>query len=151
MIQETVSSKVAMVVGKQVAECMRKSPDGVRVIFNESNMMDVQADIIGPVDTPYEGGVFRCKLAIEGDFPNNPPKGYFFTKIFHPNVSEKGEICVNTLKKDWNPQAWSLYNIFEVVKCLLIVPFPESALNEEAGKIFMEDYDEYFKHAKLIT
>jgi ubiquitin-conjugating enzyme E2 S len=31
------------------------------------------------------------------------------------------------------------------------VPFPESALNEEAGKIFMEDYDEYFKHAKLIT
>lgn len=51
-------------------------------------------------------------------------------------MSEKGEICVNTLKKDWNPQAWSLYNIFEVahsliqvVKCLLIVPFPESALN----------------------
>lgn len=37
--------------------------------------------------------------------------GYFMTKIFHPNVSEKGEICVNTLKKDWNPAAWSLYNI----------------------------------------
>jgi ubiquitin-conjugating enzyme E2 S len=114
-----------MVVGKQIAECLRKGPDGttkvylgVRVIFNESNMLDVQADIFGPVDTPYEGGVFRCKLMIEADFPNNPPKGtfitnvgYFLTKIFHPNVSEKGEICVNTLKKDWNPQAWSLYNI----------------------------------------
>ena len=23
------------------------------------------------------------------------------TKIFHPNVSDRGEICVNTLKKDW--------------------------------------------------
>ena len=23
------------------------------------------------------------------------------TKIFHPNVSKAGEICVNTLKKDW--------------------------------------------------
>ena len=73
------------------------------------------------------------------------------TKIFHPNVSEKGEICVNTLKKDWNPQAWSIYNIFEVIKCLLIVPFPESSLNEEAGKLFMDDYKEYFKHAKLIN
>ena len=73
------------------------------------------------------------------------------TKIFHPNVSEKGEICVNTLKKDWNPAAWSIYNILEVIKCLLIVPFPQSALNEEAGKMFMEAYDEYFKHAKLIT
>ena len=28
--------------------------------------------------------------------------GYFLTKIFHPNVSNKGEICVNTLKKDWD-------------------------------------------------
>lgn len=34
---------------------------------------------------------------------------------------------------------------------MLIVPFPESALNEEAGKLFMEDYDSYFKYAKLMT
>jgi len=31
------------------------------------------------------------------------PKGYFLTKIFHPNVGQQGEICVNTLKKDWKP------------------------------------------------
>jgi ubiquitin-conjugating enzyme E2 S len=23
------------------------------------------------------------------------------TKIFHPNISKKGEICVDTLKKGW--------------------------------------------------
>lgn len=34
---------------------------------------------------------------------------------------------------------------------MLIVPFPESALNEEAGKLFMEDYDEYFRHSKMLT
>lgn len=33
----------------------------------------------------------------------------------------------------------------------MIIPFPESALNEEAGKQFMEDYDSYFKYAKLMT
>ena len=33
----------------------------------------------------------------------------------------------------------------------MINPFPESALNEEAGKLFMEDYDEYAKKAKLFT
>lgn len=48
---------------------------GVHVIMNEANLLDVQADIVGPVDTPYAGGVFRCKLSIENDFPNNPPKG----------------------------------------------------------------------------
>jgi ubiquitin-conjugating enzyme E2 S len=34
---------------------------------------------------------------------------------------------------------------------LLIIPFPESSLNEEAGKQFMENYEEYFKHAKMMT
>ncbi len=29
------------------------------------------------------------------------PSGFFITKIFHPNVSKAGEICVNVLKKDW--------------------------------------------------
>jgi ubiquitin-conjugating enzyme E2 S len=37
------------------------------------------------------------------------------------------------------------------VRCLLIVPFPESALNESAGKMFMENYSEYFRHAKMLT
>lgn len=58
---------------------------------------------------------------------------------------------MNTLKKDWNPTNWSLKNIFEVIKCLLIVPFPESSLNEEAGKLFMDNYNEYFNRAKLLT
>jgi ubiquitin-conjugating enzyme E2 S len=26
------------------------------------------------------------------------------TKIFHPNVSSSGEICVDTLKKDWKKE-----------------------------------------------
>lgn len=103
------------------------------------------------VDTPYEGGVFRCILKLDSDFPRSPPKGYFLTKIFHPNVSDKGDICVNTLKKDWNPAKWSLSNILGVIRCLLIIPFPESSLNEEAGKMFMDDYQEYARMAKLIT
>ena len=38
-----------------------------------------------------------------------------------------------------------------MVRCLLINPFPESALNDEAGKLFMEEYDSYFKKAKMMT
>jgi hypothetical protein len=36
----------------------------------------------------------------------------------------------------------------QVIRCLLIEPFPESALNEEAGKMLMEDYEGYAKHAR---
>jgi hypothetical protein len=45
------------------------------LVLNEADITDVQAEIEGPKGTPYEGGLFRCKLAVENDFPNNPPKG----------------------------------------------------------------------------
>jgi ubiquitin-protein ligase len=99
---------------RQQQELMKKSPDGVSVIINSEDPLDIQANITGPLGTPYEGGTFRVKFLIPGDFPQAAPKGYFMTKIYHPNVSDKGEICVNTLKKDWNPKIWSLYNVFEV-------------------------------------
>lgn len=54
--------------------------------------------------TPFAGGVFRMRLVLGKDFPAVPPKGYFLTKIFHPNVGHKGEICVNVLKRDWKAE-----------------------------------------------
>lgn len=61
-----------------------------------------------------------------------------------------GAICVNTLKKDWTPQT-TLLHVLAVIRCLLIVPFPESSLNDEAGKLFMESYTEYNKRARLMA
>ena len=79
-----------------------------------------------------------------------PGAGIFVTKIFHPNVSKAGEICVNTLKRDWTPST-GLRHILVVVRCLLIEPNPESALNEEAGRLLLEDYQEYAQRAQLMT
>ena len=42
-------------------------------------------------------------------------------------------------------------HVLQVIRCLLIVPFPESSLNDEAGKMFMESYDEYAQRATLMT
>ena len=78
------------------------------------------------------------------------PPGWFATKIFHPNVSSSGEICVNTLKKDWQ-SSFGIGHILVTVKCLLIYPNPESALDEEAGKLLLEDYESYSERARLIT
>jgi ubiquitin-conjugating enzyme E2 S len=89
------------------------------------------------------------KLVLQNDYPSSPPRGYFLTKIFHPNVSNNGDICVNTLKRDWKPEV-TLSHIFQVIRCLLIIPFPESSLNDEAGKLFMESFDEFAKRAKIM-
>jgi ubiquitin-conjugating enzyme E2 S len=112
--------------------------------------LDEKAELEGPSGTPYESYFYNLKLVISGDFPAAPPRGFFLTKIYHPNISTAGEICVNTLKRDWTSDT-TLRHVFTVIRCLLIVPFPESSLNDEAGKLFMESYAEYAKRAKLMA
>ena len=93
-----------------------------------------------------------CNFAIPViDFPQlNSLVGYFLTKLFHPNVSSDGEICVNVLKRDWKPDL-GLRHVLTVIRCLLIEPNAESALNEEAGKLILESFDDFAKKARLLT
>ena len=110
-----------------------------------------QAEIEGPTETPYESRYFQIKLFIPGDFPNSPPRGFFLTKIYHPNVeTSNGAICVNTLKRDWTKET-TFSHVLSVIRCLLIIPFPESSLNDEAGKLFMDNYGEYAQRARLMA
>ncbi|KAJ1922735.1 hypothetical protein IWQ60_006331 [Tieghemiomyces parasiticus] len=147
---ENFAPTVVRRIAKELQALQQSPPEGIRVLINEENLADIQAWIAGPAGTPYHGGYFKVKLQLGSDFPNAPPQGYFVTKIFHPNVSASGEVCVNTLKKDWK-QELGISHILLTVKCLLIVPNPESALNEEAGKLLLERYDDYAQHAQLMT
>lgn len=135
---------------KELHELVESPAEGIKVIVNEANIADIVAEIDGPEGTPYEGGTFRMRLTLPTDFPASPPKGFFLTKIFHPNVSTSGDICVNVLKRDWTSET-GIRHVLMVVRCLLIQPFPDSALNEEAGRLLLEAYEEYDKHARLMT
>jgi ubiquitin-conjugating enzyme E2 S len=57
---------------------------------------------------------------------------------------------VDTLKRDWNPKL-TLHDVLVTIRCLLVYPNPTSSLNEAAGKLLLEDYDRFAKHAKLMT
>jgi ubiquitin-conjugating enzyme E2 S len=146
---ENLPPQVVSKVVKELRKLSRSPPDGIKYIPTEK-IGEVHAEIEGPSETPYEGGVFRIKLVLGSDFPTAPPRGYFLTKIFHPNIANNGDICVNTLKRDWKPDL-GLSHVLQVIRCLLIVPFPESSLNDNAGKMFLESYDDYAKRAKLMT
>jgi len=143
-------------VARDIRNLVKNPPDGVRLVLDEDTGMpgslsEILAEIEGPEQTPYHTKIFQLKLVISMEFPAAPPRGYFLTKIYHPNVDpSSGAICVNTLKKDWTPTT-SLSHVLTVIRCLMIVPFPESSLNDEAGKHFMESYDEYARRAKLLA
>jgi len=139
-------------VAKDIGKLMKENIEGIRMDIND-DLTDIRASIDGPQGTPYESGVFNVRLVLSQDFPRTPPKGFFLTKVFHPNVNvETGEICVDTLKRDWNPNL-GIRHVLLVIRCLLIHPNPESALNEEAGKLLLHerDYPEFAQRAQIFT
>ena len=147
---ENLAPAVLRQIMKEIQQLVQNPPEGIKVIMPEQSVSEIHAIIEGPAGTPFEGGSFKMKLQLGCEFPQAPPKGYFLTKIFHPNVAENGDICVNTLKKDWKP-THGIEHVLLTIKCLLIVPNAESALNEEAGKLLLEDYEAFAERARLMT
>mmetsp|Transcript_50936 Transcript_50936/g.75539 ORF Transcript_50936/g.75539 Transcript_50936/m.75539 type:complete len:293 (+) Transcript_50936:200-1078(+) len=139
------------VLMREIANLAKSPPAGIRFVPRDDDIVnEVYAELEGPEETPFVGGRFLVKLVIDSSYPSSPPRGFFLTKIFHPNVSTAGEICVNALKKDWKPNM-GLAHVLKVIWCLLLVPFPESSLNDDAGRLFMESYEEYSKKAAMMT
>lgn len=62
-----------------------------------------QATIIGPENSPYQGGVFYLNIEFPIDYPFRAPKIRFVTKIYHCNINSSGSICLDILKDQWSP------------------------------------------------
>ncbi|EFA81921.1 ubiquitin-conjugating enzyme E2 S [Heterostelium album PN500] len=150
MSSENLPPDVIKRILKELKELNSNPLEGITLLPLEEDISNIDALIVGPNGTPYEGGHFKARLILSSEFPGVPPKANFLTKIFHPNVSKKGEICVNTLKKDWSSDL-GIKHILLTIKCLLIVPNADSALNEDASILLLENYDDYCKHAKMFT
>lgn len=148
---ENVCPQVLRGVARELRRLAASPPAGVKLVLREDDLTDVLAHIEGPAGTPYAGGTFRVRLALGRDFPAAPPRAYFLTKLFHPNVAaESGEVCVDTLARDWRPEL-GLGHALLALRCLLIAPNPDSALNADAAALLRDRYDDYFARAKLLT
>lgn len=67
--------RILKILWNQQNNLKTKHPEGVKIIINDENPVDINAEITGPQDTPYKDGIFKISLLIPNDFPNSPPKG----------------------------------------------------------------------------
>lgn len=65
------------------------------------DLTNLRITLTPPENTPYEDGVFFLKVTIPPQYPSSPPNIQFETKIYHPNITEEGQICLGQLKADW--------------------------------------------------
>lgn len=96
--------------------------------------------VFGPTETPYENFKFFVELLFTPEFPMKAPTIKFVTPIYHPNISEKGEVCLNILRAppagNWSP-ALSVSKVLLSVHNLLSDPNGKDPLNIDAGNDFL--------------
>merc|ERR1712153_86204 len=102
------------------------------------DMFNWQATIMGPGDTPYQGGVFFLNINFPADYPFKPPKCQFQTKIYHCNVNANGAICLDILKDQWSP-ALTISKVLLSLSSLLCDANPADPLVPEIAQAYLKD------------
>jgi len=106
--------------------------------------------IIGPSDSPFEGGVFFVNIHFPTDYPFKPPKVSFDTKIYHPNVNSKGQICLDILKDQWSP-ALTTSKVLLSLSSLLTEPNADDPLVAEIADLLKTNVGQYEQNAREWT
>ena len=114
------------------------------------SLLKWQASIMGPADSPYEGGVFYLDVTFPRDYPFRPPRIQFRTKIYHCNVNASGAICLDILKDRWSP-ALTLSKVLLSVCSLMDDPNPDDPLSVEAADLLLADEAAYRDKARQWT
>ena len=92
---------------------------------NPSNIFHWNITLLGPVDTPYAGGMFFLTADFPDDYPEKKPEIRFTNKIYHLNVRESdGHICISTLNQ-WVPRT-PMVNVISAIFALFYEQNPLS-------------------------
>ena len=59
------------------------------------------ASLVGPDESPWEGGIYSLRLTFPEDYPSKAPKVRFTTDMFHPNVYADGTLCLDIIQDLW--------------------------------------------------
>ncbi len=137
-------------IGKELIDIRKDPPVNCSAGPDKEDLFNWVGTIMGPSDSPYQGGIFFLKISFPLDYPFKPPKIYFTTKIYHPNINSNGMICLDILKKQWSP-ALTISKVLLSISSLLTDPNPDDPLVPEIASVFKSDKEKYNRTARDWT
>lgn len=134
---------------KEVQEMEQTLPSTCRVKFEDPHQLhDFYLTVI-PDEGYWAGGRFRFHIYVTEDYNMAPPSVKCLTKLWHPNISEDGDICLSLLRQNsidgmgWAPTRklkdiiWGLNSLFTD-----LLNF-DDPLNIEAAELYLKDKEAF--------
>uniref|UniRef100_F6H4Z9 UBC core domain-containing protein n=1 Tax=Vitis vinifera TaxID=29760 RepID=F6H4Z9_VITVI len=166
---------------KETQRLLSEPAPGISASPSEENMRYFNVMILGPTQSPYEGGVFKLELFLPEEYPMAAPKVRFLTKIYHPNIDKARDLLfpliiftyfkteiyeVSEHKIDFFMQLgricldilkdkWSpalqIRTVLLSIQALLSAPNPDDPLSENIAKHWKSNEAEAVETAKEWT
>lgn len=102
---------------------------------DSENLLTAHAIIVGPENTPYEGGFFYFYIKLPYNYPFAPPMVKLMTTgqntvRFNPNLYSNGKVCLSLLNTWYGPQWNAATNLLSVLICIQAIMNDNPYLNE---------------------
>ncbi|XP_065310863.1 ubiquitin-conjugating enzyme E2 Z-like [Dermacentor albipictus] len=138
---EEPSPQCLMRVKKDIAEFRAQPPYGLFIAPQEDDLTKIHALVVGPSDTPYDGGIFYFILKCPSTYPVNPPKARIMTTDagrveFNPNLYACGKVCLSILGT-WIGPPWTPAQTIESVLISIQSLLNENPFGNEPGFSFL--------------
>ncbi|XP_014506732.2 putative ubiquitin-conjugating enzyme E2 38 [Vigna radiata var. radiata] len=104
-------------------------PESIYVRVYERRIDLMRAVIVGAAGTPYHDGLFFFDIVFPSDYPNHPPKLYYYSFGYrlNPNLYSNGTVCLSLLNtwigrkaERWNPCKSSILQVLLSIQALVL-------------------------------
>lgn len=134
---------------KEVPEMETNLPGSCSIHHEDVNMLHLFQVLVSPEEGFWRGGKFRFDVHVPDEYNIVPPKVTCNTRIWHPNITEDGTICLSLLREHsvdgtgWAPTRrlkdviWGLNSLFTD-----LLNF-DDPLNIEAAEHYLRDKKDF--------
>ncbi|KII85544.1 hypothetical protein PLICRDRAFT_701046 [Plicaturopsis crispa FD-325 SS-3] len=137
-------------IHREIADVKKEDLGPITLGPTEDSLFVWKGSIPGPKGSCYEGGVFKVNINLAPDYPFSAPKVTFGTRIYHMNISDSGNICIDILKHNWSP-ALSLFKVMLSLSSLLTDPNPQDPLVPSIATEYVRKREQHDKTARHWT
>lgn len=138
-------------IESELEEIIKTPPENVSAgPIDKNNLNHWTATIMGPRDSPFQGGIFQLEIIFPKKYPFKPPQVRFTTPIYHMNINQHGAICLDILNTSWSP-VLTITKVLLSICSLLTDPNPEDPLDQNLANLYKQDQAEYNRRARIYT